>query len=168
MIAFIATLGFTQTATEHNNNAKKDLDRRYYKGCIEHSTKAIEADPTNAKYYWVRSKGLANDKQFDAALSDVNKVMKMTTPTAKMYGRKGGICYYKAEELTKKAKLYRPESSEDNLSDTPDNIKSKFLKEAQEYYKQALTTYDKAIALSPDYKNKLSRQISMANSRITQ
>jgi len=165
LLLALSTSIFSQQ--EYIKKAKDYSQRRLYSYCVKEADKAIESDSTNSKYYWIRSKCLIYEKQYDKAIADVNKVISLENPTSAMYKRKGSAHFYKAEHLTDLARYYKPKKSEDDFSDKKeDNTKANFLKTAKDNYKSALLNYEKAIQISPDLEIELKNIIAKAKNKL--
>lgn len=171
IFAFIFTLflsfTYAQTTEEHIQEAKKLSKEGDWWQCVDKSTLAIQIDSTNASYYWVRSKCLANDKKFDAALFDINKTIELSDkPTAKMYVRMGSIYYYQGKNTAHQAIVVK-DNDEDSFDDPNPEEKAKeklkYYNNAKLLFEHALHTFAKAIEVNPEIESDLEDFIYMAN-----
>lgn len=103
-------------------------------------SKAIELNPTNTEYRWIRARANLNthskEAEFNQAIDDLNKMVELGDGTGKVYGFLG-IAY---EELGKDIVVGKKAQKNEGFSD--DN--SVYVKEQIGYYQEAINAFEKS------------------------
>ncbi len=105
LFILIATCAFVlsahaQSAEDHYNKAEELLDHRLYDQSIAEITKAIEIDPTVAKYYNFRGELYRTRTSVVDAIADYSKSIEIDPKNGEIYYYRA-VCYYATKDYPK-------------------------------------------------------------------